>query len=96
MSDAIVFEDPPPDGRRSNPRGGTTPKYIGFVDALMDRPGVWAKLPSKFRYASGFTGAVKSLTRAGASFDDGQFEATSRALDDGHTHVWVRYNGPKP
>ena len=82
----IVWGDPPPRG------GGRAPKYLKFVQPLLDRPGEWACVQRN--------PDAKPLERVRTAIDKGpykrlaapgRFQARVRRTPGGDYGLWLRY-----
>lgn len=90
MSTGSIEWGTPPPPRSS---AGAAPKYKGFLEALRERPGEWAKAPTEpasSQSAGNTAMAFRNGRVSGAA--PGEFEAVSRTVD-GVSGVWVRYVG---
>jgi hypothetical protein len=88
----VEWSDPPP------PNSAARSDYVSqlgrFLAALREEPKRWARKPgahSTSDAASSIANYINSGRAAGVL--KGEFDATSRKLDDGTFGVWVRYVG---
>lgn len=82
----LMFEEPPPPNRR-----GRTSPVTGWLAALREHPGKWAKYPTAYMT----TGAGHRITAGeGYGVTAGEFEAVMRRSENGKAfHLYARYVG---
>lgn len=87
LLDQLSWDEPP--ARTRSPRTG---KWAPVLDALREHEGQWARIAVKAKAstAAALAGNLRSGVMSGA--DKGEFEATSRRLDDDTYGVFARYN----
>lgn len=86
MSAVIEWSDPPPRVKAGGGRRGLSAANRAIAEALIARPGQWAKIGER-RSSSAGTALVKTFQRFG------RFEAKVRQVD-GRRFLWMRYVGP--